>query len=75
MNDTDKALYFIVSVNDKDKSVLIQDLMFGDKFYIKNREDFYVFAKNQLQLEEEEDTPLYFNVEFDENNQVIDYGK
>lgn len=75
MNDTDKALYFVVNVNDTDKSVLIQDLMFGDKFYIKDREDFYIFAKNQLQLEKEANTPLYFNVEFDRNNQVINYGE
>lgn len=75
MEDTDKELYFVSKINEKDQSVEVESLLFGNVFVIKHDPDFYKFAKGTVDMESEEDEPLFFTVDFDINGKPMNYGK
>lgn len=75
MEDTDKELYFVSKINEKDQSVEVESLLFGNTFVIKHDPGFYEFAKGTVNMESEEDEPLFFTVDFDINGKPMNYGK
>lgn len=75
MNDTDKELYFVKEINEDDKSVVVQGLMYSNQFKIKNDTNFYKFAKSQIEIAKETNENIFFTFDFDKNGKPINYGK